>query len=48
MKIQHEPPAVGVPGGNVGGMDAAVERTGMYSQRFPEEIPTVGDDLDCN
>jgi hypothetical protein len=34
---------VGVSGGNVGGMNAAVERTGMYSQRFPEETPTVSD-----
>jgi hypothetical protein len=27
-----------VSGGNVGGMDAAIEPTGTYSRRFPEEM----------
>ncbi|NNJ97131.1 MAG: hypothetical protein HKP12_08220 [Gammaproteobacteria bacterium] len=32
-----------VSGGNVGGRDAAVEPTGTYSRRFPEEITRVGE-----
>ena len=31
-----------VSGGNVGGRDGAVELTGTYSRRFPEEITRVG------
>jgi len=48
MRIQHKSLTVGVSGGNVGGMDAATERTGRYSQRFPEKTPTVSDDLNCS
>jgi hypothetical protein len=51
VAIQHlfistaKPLMSGVSGGNVGGRDAAVEPTGMYSRRFPEEIPAIRDDL---
>ena len=31
-----------VSAGNVGGRDGAVEPTGRYSRRFPEEITRVG------
>jgi len=37
-------PLLAVSGGNVGGRDAAVEPTGMYSRRFPEETANSGDD----
>jgi hypothetical protein len=29
-------------GGNVGGREAAVELTGTYSRRFPQEVTRVG------
>jgi hypothetical protein len=35
----------GVSGGNVGGREAAVEPTGMYSRRFPEEASDIRDHL---
>ena len=31
-----------VSGGNVGARDGAVEPTGTYSRRFPEEITRIG------
>jgi hypothetical protein len=43
MRIKCKPLSGSVSGENVGGKDAAVERTWMYSQRFPEEISRDSD-----